>query len=388
MTEPVRSEKRINLKALVSIVILALILLEAVWWLPRETKQLTWWQQVTTVSERTELPPPALRVQSPHSSSHFLGVPIDDTANSTNIGKICFIHVGKTAGSSIACALGFKYAQTCTLNNSYSSELSERMNGAFHQTSLREKELCDFGDNEISTYLFSLRNPLYRMKSWFEYEHGFRLTRNASCDCTERMVECFPTFDEFCTRGLRIPDNDAAKNETYCAKLAWHTILGKVRCCHHNTYNFAHYQRIVDGMISCDTKDILPQWMCQRANRSVHILSLRTEYLIEDWDRLDRMLGGTGDHNASFLFSKKLNVVASAQDDDSPKTMPHLSVSVEGVQNLCRALCSELQVYKHMIFQSENLSERQKQLSILELQAECPEETYEVRHCTYVKAFF
>jgi hypothetical protein len=379
MTEPVRSEKRTNLKAL-AIVILTLALLEALWLLG-ETRQLTWLKRVATACERTELPPPALRVQSPQPSSHFLGVPLDGTANNTNIGKVCFIHVGKTAGTSIACALGFKYPLTCTLNSSYSSELSERMNGAFHQSSLREKQLCDFGDNAITTYLFSLRNPLYRIKSWFEFEHGFRrLANNASCDCTERILDCFPTFDEFCTRGLRIPEKDAA-NETFCTKLAWDTILGKIRCCHHNKFNFAHYQFKVDHMISCGAKALLPQMMCQRVNRSVHILSLRTEYLIEDWDRLDRMLGGTGDHNASFLFRKKLNVVASTQDEDSPKTMPHLSVSVEGVQNLCRALCSELQVYKHMVFQSENLSERQKQLSILDLQAECPEETYEVRHC-------
>jgi len=101
------------------------------------------------------------------------------------------------------------------------------------------------------------------------------------------------------------------------------------------------------------------------------IIAYRTEHLADDWKRVDVMLGGDG-HVPSNLWG----------NDSSQKDWPvkNNTVSEQGHQNLCRALCHEIQIYKQILVRAINLDDADVNASLQELN--CPDDlTPEVRFC-------
>jgi len=152
--------------------------------------------------------------------------------------RICFVHVGKTGGSTMACQLGFQFP-VC----------HDRMrvlpgNLPLHTTNIMHTHYDTCERENIGLYLFTLRDPVSRMQSWFTYERpynesvlDYRFKKPLFVDCK------FNTLNELGgSRGL------GGKGRNMCSKMAWWAVQGivgfKVRlvaslCQRSRTYGFS-----------------------------------------------------------------------------------------------------------------------------------------------------
>ena len=109
------------------------------------------------------------------------------------------------------------------------------------------------------------------------------------------------------------------------------------------------------------------------------IIAFRTEHGEEDWQRVDRLLGGPGN------LPEKMHL-----NDASGKNISVLNktISEQGRLNLCRALCQEIQVYKMLLNTAINLNDTDVDISLRELN--CPDDLDpETRTCpeSYINYF-
>ena len=252
--------------------------------------------------------------------------------------RVCFVHVGKTAGSTIACYLGFRYE--CGENVTIPPGHLPR-----DTTHLMHTVVDDCKDSKFEFYLFSLRNPLTRIISWFQYEKIKEDQKDKYYNTKASLfVECYQTLNKLAEEGL---DKTGSK-KSLCQEHATMAITGKKGYIAHNFYNFGFYL----DQIAPDSR----------------IVAMRTEHLTEDWNSVEAVLGGT--YKFTMPVQRK-NVSRRREDPLSPLAMA----------NLCRALCEEFQVYKSILRRAENLTPEQVALSIAEVQKSCPLETFKTRRC-------
>jgi hypothetical protein len=286
--------------------------------------------------------------------------------------KYCFVHVGKSAGSKLSCELGFRYA-TCPKTMPpprIDSALAAHRGQHMHMLSNQ----CKPGTN---VFLISIRNPIERMISWYNYEnprqewvHAPRRMKQPRYQCLKKLHKwesgdgCFETLDELATNctppvpSLSINTSDVIEQKKQtCNKLAWNVVQGKVGCACHNEFNYAHYTNVIQNLKSAQ-------------NETKHILVFRSAHLAEDWDKLELLFGGGNGTAGNTIFNTTLNKSKGKSD-----------LSPEGLRNLCRALCHEIQVYKSIILEAENLDASQRAESLEEVKSLCPEETSEIRWC-------
>jgi len=256
--------------------------------------------------------------------------------------RICFVHVGKTAGSTMACALGFTF-QDCPVDHIVlpKGHLPNFTTSMIHE----EYNLCQH--HNIAMFLFVVRNPLTRMQSWFTYERpvpGQRVyNKEHYASKVELFVDCpFPTLD-----ALGGPKGLGAGNATHCSRDAWRAITGTRGFSVHNYHN---YRRYFDQVLQ-QTKD-------------PRIIVLRTEHLEQDWRSIELdVLDGPEPFDESFTFYHKNKSVKEEKDK---------YLSDESTANICRALCEEIQVYKQILIQAENLDDSDFVESMKELSQYCP----------------
>jgi hypothetical protein len=121
---------------------------------------------------------------------------------------------------------------------------------------------------------------------------------------------------------------------------------------YHNAFNYDWYaQRLLRD----------------RLNAQADIFVLRVEHLEQDWTTVDRMLGGDGSF-PSPLASRQNSA------EIKPLRVPNHNTTNIGIQNLCRALCEEIQVYKEFLLRAVNLQPEDLRVSMDELREQCPEE--------------
>jgi hypothetical protein len=217
------------------------------------------------------------------------------------------------------------------------------------------------------------------MASWFVYEHTENHNkayddRNWHCGQLVLNGACFRKWDDLVTIGLagsRPPLTEGLRvgrnlTEEECSQWAWATIQGYIPADYHNVWNYDWYaHRVLDN----------------RGNSVAvpgrEVLALRIEHLADDWASIDKYLGGTGEVPPSLL--KKENAAT-----DKHLRVLNQTMSPNGIQNLCRALCDEIQVYKRLLLNAVNLNSHDLQESQLQLRQYCPEETSIVpRECDY-----
>jgi hypothetical protein len=296
------------------------------------------------------------------------------TANSSPVpmplpGRYCFVHVGKAAGSTLSCALGYRYAPTCPKESVRHTKLKlYQHRGPFAHT---HKMQCS---PDVPTFLVSLRNPIDRIVSWFNYENTnssfirpfIRNLPQDAQDCTRRLwhvngTGCFKTFSEFSESCTWTEAKNPSDPKAGCQQLAWNVSRGDFRCGWHNAFNYAYYFKHIQN------------WR-KGAKRATHLVAIRTEHIADDWDRLELMFGGTTEGSGAKIFEKSLNRGGFDKTLASPR----------GLQNLCLALCPEIQVYKRILYMAENLNEEQRRESIAEVARLCPEEAGAERECPLV----
>lgn len=277
--------------------------------------------------------------------------------------KFCFYHVGKTAGTKIACEVGLEKPRLCpqTRHRLVNSTLRHRAGGG--------RIHIWVGRCPVSMHhaVVSLRDPLDRIVSWYHYEiHGGKQDHS----CVSKMNWCFPDFNAM-AENLTAPADGA----TPCQRHAWSIVRGERYCIQHNRFNFRHYdqamqtwQREHDAADQNNNNDTSHR-------RPAHVWALRSEFLAADWNTLEALVGGERNtHQGETLFETVINFNGKAKRNST-------SLSDLAWQRLCHAMCPEIQVYKRLLSVSENLTPRNVQDSIRYLQRRCPNEPAQMREC-------
>lgn len=260
--------------------------------------------------------------------------------------RICYVHVGKTAGSTVACNLGFKY-DSCDQDHVRlpAGKLPNTTTNLIHNM------YNDCARDEYDMFLFVVREPLARMESWFTYERIAESTpvwnKKHFAQKRKLFLDCpFPTLNALGgARGL------GANNSTECSERAWQAIKGTVGYFWHNHYNYDwYYNRVLDV-----TKQAKPR-----------IAVIRTEHLEDDWRSVEMdLLQGPKPFADDFSFSKK---------HSSEKRMADRYLSKRSQANICKVLCDEIQIYKRILREAINLDASDYEISLQELVQRCPKQ--------------
>ena len=272
--------------------------------------------------------------------------------------RICFVHVGKSGGSTVGCALGF--GLHCNNNTKMMDGLLPR-----RTTNMFHADGYDCFD-ESAYFLFVVRNPLERIKSAFLYErpYGVNWLKNNYPQYYEKRkafyMDCpFRFMEDWAQIGLL--GKSGSKGSKYrvskeCQAIAHHAVWGTR---HYQEHLFFNYQFHFEG---------LPE--------NAKVLTIRNEHLVDDWNMIEQYIGGKKDiltpENAEFAFpviNKK-----NTTNDPSIKIDPYEGpkyLSEESAHVLCKNLCNEIVNYKKILRQSVNLNYQQIEESISELRESC-----------------
>ncbi|KAL7464941.1 hypothetical protein ACHAXS_006723 [Conticribra weissflogii] len=263
--------------------------------------------------------------------------------------EMCFVHVGKTAGSSIGCALGFRLH--CNYEKGTRPYLPGRLPKSV--THLFHQAVYDCPIN-TSYYLFVVRDPLARSRSAFVYgrpDKDGNSPHEHQVDNLNRLYnECpFQTLNDLARFGLK---EDGFASEQ-CKSRAVGMMRGIGRFENHHFFNYQYYLESIpkDG----------------------NILVIRTEHMEQDWINLERGLGGQIMSNITF-----------PRDNTNQKEPRDLILGDEERILLCRELCQEIMVYKKILRMALNIDDEAYETSINELREVCPTEADAVK-CSFRK---
>lgn len=272
---------------------------------------------------------------------------------------MCLVHIGKAAGSSVSCGFGFMYADCEGMP-------PQAIPDSFYFHMRRNN--CPI---QTQTYLVTLRNPLTRLQSWFDFEKDILPTRknpqqqqHLQWKRSMLFVECYKQFDELALYGLQ-PLKKGTMNVTKpkdmtCPQRAWAAVLGARDFSYHEWYNYEHYWTAIQPYI---------------VNAKVTVKVLRTEHLLDDWTGL----------STEPLYRR---VNQGSEHTNTTTTTPISKFAPQALQNLCRALCPEIQIYKQLLKRAENLNDAQVQESLKDVQDSCPDETtFHTRECPGIPTF-
>jgi hypothetical protein len=345
---------------------------------------------------------------------------------------MCLVHIGKTAGSSISCGLGFQYAdcegmprQELPHTHYFHMKKNNCQPPNKNRNSRNRKgDAVKIPDNEIATFLFTVRNPLTRIQSWFEFEKNIVPTRqNKKIEAQIRrkrgllFVDCYTTFEAFVNDGLRqrrqplVDEKSSSSSSSLsslnlnvqasssvfdmtCQERAWAAAMGVRDFSYHEYYNYEHYYTSVmqqiqqQGDDEISTQKTSNQSLSSPATKpTTKILVLRTEHLADDWSRLSseklfrqvNRRGTRGNVPISSAVGTRYNTTSAEATNNTTSQLA--TTATIHWNNLCLALCDEIQIYKQILYNAYNLNATQVVASINEVRTICPEETTEVRTC-------
>lgn len=210
--------------------------------------------------------------------------------------------------------------------------------------------------DKYEEWIVLIRDPVARIKSSWIYEHpaNSQLRRDNVGKFVfgnrPKFYECYPTLDEALTKGL----TERSNQDNDCPMLAKKVFSGLIDekfygMAHHN-YDFSFY--FTDLLMSA-------------AEKQIYVV--RTEYMVQDLNSVDKALNGTG---SAFQRTQHFNHFSK---DELP--MENRTVSAEGVENLCEFLCDEIQIYKRLLKRAVNFAANEYQNVLLpELAKTCPKQ--------------
>jgi hypothetical protein len=234
--------------------------------------------------------------------------------------RVCFVHVGKAAGSSLGCSLGFQLH--CKKEMLYPL-------GALpaSTTNVIHNDVSDC-DHDMDVYLYSLRDPLERIRSWYVYDK--RKLRELRRECN------FTTLNDLAEVGL------AGRSSDLCNGRARRALLGHEKFGKHAYYNYRFYRSQVP------------------TNATIAVI--RAEHLLDDWMSTERLLGS--DHQVKQLPERNAN----------KRGYDEKFLTEDSKRLVCEQLCDEIQVYKDLLFRAANLNATDVEQSLSELRRSCPRE--------------
>lgn len=234
--------------------------------------------------------------------------------------RVCFVHVGKAAGSSLGCSLGFQLH--CKKEMLYPLGVLP-----VSTTNVIHNDVSDC-DQQMDLYLYSLRDPLERIRSWYVYDK--RKLGKLRHECN------FTTLNDLAEIGL------TGRSSDLCNGRARRALLGYEKFGKHAYFNYRFYRSQVPS--------------------NATIAVIRAEHLLDDWMSTERLLGS--DHYVKQLPERNTN--RRGYDEK------HLTD--ESRRLVCEQLCDEIQVYKDLLFRAANLNVSDVEQSLGELRRSCPRE--------------
>jgi len=256
--------------------------------------------------------------------------------------SVCLVHVGKTAGSALGCSLGFQLH--CHDDMWYPSGVLSK-----YTTNMIHNGVNDCWD-DMGYYMFTLRDPIARIKSWFAYEKPGGASGNGPHGRERLFEECpFPTLNALAEQGLGEMENVSAT----CHGRAWRAIAGTERFGYHAYFNYRSYA------------DEIRHW------DDVKIAAIRQEHMVDDWNSMETLLSGNPTPVVR-EFPRRNSYGKKDPDDDY--LSPRARVLV------CEALCNEILVYRSILRRAVNLTPSDVRQSMNELRASCPAQA-DLRSC-------
>ena len=277
--------------------------------------------------------------------------------------QICFAHVGKTAGSTLGCSLGF----SLHCNDGKANTVGRVAGANDKDTSIHVKDhrspnllakltahtfhsdVYDCNDNS-GYFLFVLRDPIDRVMSAFNYDKpdndDFITIPNWANRKSHFYFECpFYHMENFVQNGLRKEGGGTDRCKAWARESLQGREGGSRDGPDHWYYNYQYY---LEGIPS-DAK----------------LLTVRNEHIEEDVRSIEDLFDCPEEERLT--LSNRMNTNTWADQDD-------MYLSADSTYLLCDALCNEIQIYKEILDRSLNLSQDQLQDSLTELVAKCPRE--------------
>ena len=312
------------------------------------------------------------------------------------VADIVFVHLGKTAGSSITCMLDpsihhsgkgnsqcNNYNNTTQLAASSASAISKHVVKRIH---LEPAPSINTYDN----FLITVRNPVERIISWYYYLHPkfppAKLPRHKhGCD-NFAIFDCWDDIQSLTDKGLvdqhyyassslfvdrrnKTVNKEEDGDEEICISLAWDIIRGKKKCWHnYYNYNYTYGNLIKEFHMLNGSRAATTEMM-----REKNIFAIRTEHLQRDWETIEVMLGSSNSTGISVLHKNEWN--------NNSSSSPNKALSRQGRLNLCKALCEEIQIYKQLLQLAVNIDAEREDESLDELLQTCPNESRQVKAC-------
>lgn len=252
--------------------------------------------------------------------------------------QVCFVHIGKTAGSTLACLLGFEYS--CEFQRILNGELPQKTTHLNHNFINDCPETADY-------YLIATRDPLERIKSWFAYERPSNSNDPNWAAKKPLFVDCpYGTLNELAEKGLS-PNSSNISHE--CKYRAWEAIRGKKPYCRHNYYNYQYYMKTIP--------------------ENARILAIRSEHMAEDWNTAEAIISAA---DTPVQISEE---AFKPRNKTRQKRKADTELSSEAQKLVCRALCKEIRTYEQILLRAENLDSTQFEKSMKLLDETCPEQS-------------
>ena len=268
--------------------------------------------------------------------------------------QICFTHVGKAGGSTVGCSLGFSLhchsdeggnggdndtVQTKHLSSSLLAKLSTH---TFH----KDVYNCD---DDSGYFMLVIRDPIARALSAFNYDkpgdEDFRTDRQWANQKARFYYDChFYHMEDFVQNGLR----EECETSDRCKRWARDAVQGTDTSDDSPGHWYYNYQYYFEAVPSDST-----------------ILVIRNEHIQEDIRSAEDLF--ECQEQERLELAKSMNTNTWSDPDD-------LYLSDESISILCQALCNEIQVYKKILHRALNISQDQLQVSLMELNAKCPDE--------------
>eukprot|EP00934_Nitzschia_sp_Nitz4_P002683 Nitzschia sp. Nitz4//scaffold24_size164493//72654//73757//NITZ4_002327-RA/size164493-processed-gene-0.198-mRNA-1//1//CDS//3329544111//2673//frame0 len=315
---------------------------------------------------------------SPDNETPLMNLSQGNTSHVLSNRTFVLVHVGKTGGETVRHTLQVTCQgrrnpvekQKCRewFSRHSESAISKNTRAILHCELLQPPISME----EVTTFLWTIRNPIDRIVSWFHYMnpancqplvdyHSTACNNNRSIasrlneptkkgsQWSVKFFTCFPSLSSFTTALLRPLDSDDP-----CSPLAWRTIRGESSpSAGHVYFHYQHYWGL--------TLKIHPH---------KEIWAVRTEQLTSDLEDVESLLSVTTT-NQEMAMSPPNNLAFRNVTHGSEGHSFKEGLSIHGRHALCCAMLDEIAVYEKLILSAFNLNERSKQQSLERVASSC-----------------
>jgi hypothetical protein len=220
------------------------------------------------------------------------------------------------------------------------------------------------GPQKATTFLWSVRNPMDRVTSWFDHSNPAnnrgRHAKRTNVWANDFYGLCHQDADAF-ARSLgkqqtldHVPVNSTTGES--CSQLSWRGVNGKASWqAGHLHFNYKFYADLTTGKFP-DTE----------------VMAVRTEHMWDDLQNIEHMVGGG-------VFNKEEYATV---DHGSGSFGRRSRLSPEGAKILCCALQEEIAIYVNVLIKASNLNEKTRNDSLSYLWDKCDMKSFEEMETT------